>query len=66
MTLKEAALTYQYDVEIYYGDLGDGPGWYWDINGGYSSVGGSHTHNTIQEAYDELIHFLITFKPFDK
>ena len=68
MTLHEAVKEYQYDVGIYYTEAFDGEpeGWYWDINGGYSSVGGRHTHKNIQDAYDELIEFLKTFKPFEK
>ena len=68
MTLHEAVKEYQYDVGIYYTDAFDGKseGWYWDINGGYSSVGGRHTYENIQDAYNELIEFLKTFKPFEK
>lgn len=66
MTLQEAALEYQYDVEVTFGDLGDGPGWYWVINGGYCSVSGRNQYDNIIDAYDELIEFLKTFKPFEK
>ena len=66
MTIEEATKEYQYDVGIFFGDLGDGPLWYWDINGGYSSVGARYGKETVQEAYEELINFLKTFKPFEK
>ena len=68
MTLHEAVKEYQNDVGIYYTDAFDeeSEGWYWDINGGYSSVGGRHTYENIQDAYNELIEFLKTFKPFEK
>ena len=68
MTLQEAVEEYQYDITICYTDAfnGEPAGWYWDINGGYSSVGGRHTHENIQDAYNELLEFLETFKPFEK
>jgi hypothetical protein len=68
MTLQEAVKEYQYDITICYTDaFNEEPaGWYWDINGGYSSVGGRHTYANIQDAYNELLEFLETFKPFEK
>ena len=66
MTLHEAVCEHQYDVSICYREDEDGKGWYWDINGGYSSVGGRNTYSDIYDAFVELIHFLDTFEPFEK
>ena len=68
MTLREAAKDYQYDVSINYFDLEeDGVfKWYWEINGGYCSVGARHGYDSPQEALEELNEFLKTFKPFEK
>lgn len=68
MTLEEAALEHQYDVCIYFADINEEepPGWYWDINGGYSSVGGAHCHQNINDCLEELKAFLVHFKPFEK
>lgn len=68
MTLFECAKDYQYDVSINYFDLEeDGVfKWYWDINGGYSSVGARHGYDTPEESHKELEEFLKTFKPFEK
>lgn len=67
MTLRNAAYDYQYDVSIYYNVDEDGEGWSWDINGGYSSVGGSNRYSDINEALKELVNFLAyEFKPFEK
>jgi len=66
MTLHDAVYEHQYDVSIYYYEDEDGKGWSWDINGGYSSVGGSNRYSDINDAFKELIHFLDTFEPFKK
>lgn len=66
MTIQEAALEYQYDVGIFYGKFEDEEGWYWEVNGGYSSVSGRHFHKSITSALDELIRFLKDFQPFEK
>ena len=68
MDLNQAVKEYQYDVSINYFDLEeDGVfKWYWDINGGYCSVGARHGYDSPQEALDELNEFLKTFKPFEK
>ena len=66
MTLQEAVNKYQYDVSIYYREDEDGKGWCWDINGGYSSVGGRNAYPDINVALNELITFLKTFEPFEK
>lgn len=61
MTLKECEQQ-SIDVSINYWDKG----WSWDLNGGYSSVGGRNKYSTAAEAEQELIEFLKTFKGFDK
>lgn len=66
MTLHEAVIDNQYDVSIYYYEDEDGKGWTWDINGGYSSVGGRNRYQDINVALNELITFLKTFEPFEK
>lgn len=68
MDLNQAVKEYQYDVSINYFDLEeDGVfKWYWDINGGYCSVGARHGYDSPQEALEELNEFLKTFKPFEK
>ena len=62
MTINEASEKYQYDVSIYYSN----GLWYWDINGGYSSVGGKTGYIDIVECQKELLEFLSTFEPFKK
>lgn len=62
MTIDEATNIHQYDVSIYYSD----GLWYWDINGGYSSVGGRNGYTDIKECEKELLEFLVTFEPFEK
>lgn len=68
MTLLECVKDYQYDVSIdYFNTEEDGVfKWYWNINGGYCSVGARHGYNTPEEARIELEEFLKTFKPFEK
>lgn len=68
MTLLECVKDYQYDVSIDYFDTEEEGTfkWYWNINGGYCSVGARHGCNTVEEAYTELLLFLTTFKPFEK
>lgn len=68
MTLHEAAKDYQYDISINYFDLEeDGVfKWYWEINGGYCSVGARHGYDSPEQARIELEEFLKTFKPFEK
>lgn len=68
MDLNQAVKEYQYDVSINYFDLEeDGVfKWYWDINGGYCSVGARHGYDSPQEALEELNEFLKTFIPFEK
>jgi len=67
MTLRSAVADYQYDVSIYYSVDEDGEGWSWDINGGYSSVGGRTRYSDINEALKELVNFMAyQFKPFEK
>ena len=68
MDLNQAVKEYQYDISINYSDLEEEGvfKWYWDINGGYCSVGANHGYDTPQEALDELNEFLKTFKPFEK
>lgn len=68
MTLLECVKEYQYDVSINYFDSEeDGVfKWYWDINGGYCSVGARHGYDTPEEAHAELLEFLKTFEPFEK
>lgn len=68
MDLNQAVKEYQYDVSINYSDLEEEGvfKWYWDINGGYCSVGAHYGYDTPQEALDELNEFLKTFKPFEK
>lgn len=66
MTLSEAVNEHQYDVSIYYSEDEFGSGWSWDINGGYSSVGGHNKYQDINIALKELIRFLKTFEPFEK
>lgn len=68
MTLREAAKDYQYDISINYFDLEeDGVfKWYWEINGGYCSVGARHGYDSPEQARIELEEFLKTFKPFEK
>lgn len=69
MTLDECAS--QYDVSIYYVPIKESDskwtsGWKWDINGGYSSVGGSNGYSTPQNALNELLDYLETFNGFEK
>lgn len=68
MTLREAAKDYQYDVSIDYLDLEEDDvfKWYWNINGGYCSVGARHGYDSPEQARIELEEFLKTFKPFEK
>lgn len=68
MTLREAVRDYQYDISIDYLDLEeDGVfKWYWEINGGYCSVGARHGYDSPEQARIELEEFLKTFKPFEK
>ena len=68
MTLREAAKDYQYDISIDYFDTEeDGVfKWYWNINGGYCSVGARHGYDSPEQARIELEEFLKTFKPFEK
>lgn len=68
MTLIEAAKEHQYDVYLNYFDLEeDGVfKWYWEINGGYCSVGARHGYDTPEQAHAELLAFLETFEPFKK
>lgn len=67
MTLHDAVVNYQYDVSIYYYEDEYGKGWSWDINGGYSSVGGHNRYSDINEALKELINFLAhELEPFEK
>lgn len=68
MTLREAAKDYQYDVSINYFDLEEDGifKWYWEINGGYCSVGARHGYDSPEQARIELEEFLKTFKPFEK
>lgn len=61
MTLKECEKQ-SIDVSINYWD----EGWSWDLNGGYSSVGGRNKYSTAAEAEQELMEFLKTFEGFDK
>lgn len=63
MTKKEASEA-GYDICIYY-DHEDN-GWKWDVNGGYSSVGGRKAYTNILVAQKELNDFLKTFKGFEK
>lgn len=69
MTLDECAE--QYDVSIYYVPKSDEDnnwqsGWKWDINGGYSSVGGKNGYSNPQNALNELLEYLKTFNGFEK
>lgn len=68
MDLNQAAKEYQYDISINYFDLEEEGvfKWYWDINGGYYSVGAKYGYDTPQKALVELNEFLKTLKPFDK
>ena len=68
MTINEATQKYQYDVSLNYIDLesNGNPLWYWDINGGYSSVGARKGQTSPHAAYEELLEFLKTFEPFEK
>lgn len=68
MDLNQAVKEYQYDVSINYFDSEEEGvfKWYWEINGGYCSVGARHGYDSPQEALDELNEFLKTFKPFEK
>lgn len=68
MTLTEAAKEYQYDISLNYFDLEeDGVfKWYWEINGGYCSVGARYGYDTPEQAHAELVAFLETFEPFEK
>lgn len=68
MTLLECVKEYQYDVSIdYFETEEDGVfKWYWNINGGYCSVGARHGYDTPEEARIELEEFLKTFKSFEK
>lgn len=68
MTLREAAKDYQYDISIDYFDTEeDGVfKWYWNINGGYCSVGARYGYDNPEQARIELEEFLKTFKPFEK
>ncbi len=68
MTLLECVKEYQYDVSIdYFDSEEDGVfKWYWNINGGYCSVGARHGYDNPEQALIELEEFLKTFKPFEK
>lgn len=68
MTLREAVRDYQYDISIDYLDLEEDDvfKWYWNINGGYCSVGARHGYDSPEQARIELEEFLKTFKPFEK
>lgn len=68
MTLLECVKDYQYDISIDYFDTEEEVAfkWYWNINGGYCSVGARHGYDTPEEARIELEEFLKTFKPFEK
>lgn len=63
MTKLEAVKDYQYDVDIFYNEDSL---WYWEINGGYSSVSSHNGYLTPQDAEESLDIFLKTFKPFEK
>ncbi len=68
MTLREAAKDYQYDISIDYFDTEEEGTfkWYWNINGGYCSVGARYGYDSPEQARIELEEFLKTFKPFEK
>lgn len=68
MTLREAAKDYQYDISIdyFYTEEEGTFKWYWNINGGYCSVGARHGYDSPEQARIELEEFLKTFKPFEK
>lgn len=66
MTLHEAVVDHQYDVSIYYCEDEFGKGWSWDINGGYSSVGGRNRYTDINMALNALLTYLKIFEPFEK
>ena len=66
MTIHDAAVELQYDVCLIYIEDVEGEGWVWDINGGYSSVGGRHIYESPEDAKQELEEFLKTFKGFEK
>ena len=40
--------------------------WYWDINGGYCSVGSHDYFDTPEEAHKHLLEYLKYFQPFEK
>lgn len=63
MTKEEAVKDYQYDVSICLSDNGK---WFWDINGGYCSVGSHDYFETPNDALVELEKYLETMEPFEK
>lgn len=66
MTIREAALDYQYDVGIYYGDFEDKEGWWWEVNGGYCCTGSSNYFSDPLECIHDLETFLETFEGYHK
>ena len=66
MTLEEAIKKYQYDVGVWATEENGEVVWFWEINGGYCSVGSHDYFNHPLTAYRSLLEFLKTFKPFEK
>lgn len=70
MTIEEAVGKYQYDVGIYAmvdKEMTNGKlKWFWDINGGYCSVGSHDYFDSPEEAYKHLLEYLKYFQPFEK
>lgn len=66
MTLEEAIEKHQYDVGIWATKENNKVAWFWEINGGYCSVGSHDYFNNPSDALESLLEFLKTFKPFEK
>lgn len=67
MTILEAVGSkHQYDVGIFATEEDGKLKWYWDINGGYCSVGSHDYFDSPEEAYKSLLEFIPHFKPFEK
>ena len=66
MTLEEAIKEYQYDIGVWATEENDKVVWFWEISGGYCSVGSHDYFDNPLIAYGSLLEFLKTFKPFEK
>lgn len=67
MTILEAVgNNFQYDVGIYATDIDGKLMWFWDIHGGYCSVGSHDYFDSPDDALRSLEEYIKHFKGFDK